>query len=80
MPLSKLRSAEVYAHGRLEHAEAEGGHHGKHVLENLALKVFVGNPVGAVGEEVELQWKALSGGLLLAHHDDHPAVDARMMQ
>ena len=27
-----LMTAEVDAHGRLEDAEAEGGHHGKHVL------------------------------------------------
>lgn len=79
MSLSKLRSAEVYAHGRLEHAESEGGHYGKHVLEYLALKVLVGNPLGAVGEEVEFQRKTLRCGLQLAHHDGHAAVDAGMM-
>ena len=79
MCFTQLGAAEVDAHGRLEDAEAEGGHHGKHVLEDLALQVLVGDPLGAVGEEVELQGKALRGGLQLAHHDGHAAVDAGVM-
>lgn len=63
-----MPSIEINAHGRLEHAQTEGGEHGEDMLEDFCLKVLVGHPFGAVGEEIEFQRQSLCRGLQLAHH------------
>ena len=73
---TELLATEVDTHRRLEHAEAKGGKHSKHMLKDFRLQVFVGHPVRSVREELELQGQALCRGLQLAHHDNHLLIHA----
>lgn len=69
-----MERAQVEAGGGLVDAESELRHHGVEVVEDIGLQVLVGLPVGAGGEEVQLEGYALRRGLKLPRHVEHGGV------